>query len=498
MSLDLRMIDENAYSDHIDNKASHCAKMLNDYYQKYDAQKGTQFVFSDLGTYKPSGDFNVYSEIKRKLVEDYHIPAYEIRFIQECKNEKAKKAMVDAMNRGDIRIIFGSTSMLGTGVNAQQRAVAIHHLDTPWRPSDLEQRNGRAIRKGNLVAKEFADNKVDVIIYAVERSLDSYKFNLLHNKQLFINQLKTNTLGSRTIDEGSMDEDSGMNFSEYVAVLSGNTDLLEKARLDKKITTLESERKNFLRERDAATGKLAEIESSVSFHSDKIKEAKADLACFEQRVERDKEGLPVNKLTIKGVEDSTDIKVIASRLHGIEEKARTKSEYNKICEVYGFSIMVKTESTSKDLFDCSVNRFFVKGQESIYYTYNNGKLAADPKLACENFVNALERIPKVIESHEKEMAKVAANKDVYTNIANSSWKREDELRALKGEAAELDRRIALTLAPPEEEKEETEKVNQGENLSNNNHSAGVKNESYPTHDKEEDNRSQNFRPKWRH
>ncbi|BAU16937.1 conserved hypothetical protein with helicase C-terminal domain [Prevotella intermedia] len=454
MSLDLRMIDENGYSDHIDNKASHCAKLLNDYYQKYDAQKGTQFVFSDLGTYKPGGDFNIYSEIKRKLVEDYHIPSYEIRFIQECKNEKAKKAMVDAMNRGDIRIIFGSTSMLGTGVNAQQRAVAVHQLDTPWRPSDLEQRNGRAIRKGNLVAKEFADNKVDVIIYAVERSLDSYKFNLLHNKQLFINQLKTNTLGSRTIDEGSMDEDSGMNFSEYVAVLSGNTDLLEKARLDKKITTLESERKNFLRERDAATGKLAEIESSVSFHSDKIKEAKADLACFEQRVERDTEGLPVNKLTIKGVEDSTDVKVIAARLQEIEEKARTKGEYNKIGEIYGFSIMVKTESTSKDLFDCSVNRFFVKGQESIYYTYNNGKLASDPKLACQNFINALERIPKVIESHEKEMEKVAANKDVYTNIAGSSWKKEEELRTLKGEAAELDRRIALTLAPPEEEKED--------------------------------------------
>ena len=466
MSLDLRMIDENAYSDHIDNKASHCAKMLNDYYQKYDTQKGTQFVFSDLGTYKP-GEWNVYSEIKRKLVEDYHIPSYEIRFIQECKNEKAKKAMVDAMNRGDIRIIFGSTSMLGTGVNAQQRAVAIHHLDTPWRPSDLEQRNGRAVRKGNLIAKEFADNKVDVIIYAVERSLDSYKFNLLHNKQLFINQLKTNTLGSRTIDEGSMDEDSGMNFSEYVAVLSGNTDLLEKAKLDKKIATLESERKNFLRERDAATGKLAEIDSSVSFHTDKIKEAKADLACFEKRVERDKDGNPINKLTIKGVEDSTDLKVIAARLQEINDKARTKGEYNKIGEIYGFSIMVKTESTSKDLFDCSVNRFFVKGQEAIYYTYNNGKLATDPKLACQNFINALERIPKVIESHEKEMAKVVANKDVYTNIANSSWKKEDELRSLKGKAAELDRKIALTLNEPNEENEKSNENDQSEYLKQN-------------------------------
>ena len=124
----------------------------------------------------------------------------------------------------------------------------------------------------------------------------------------------------------------------------------------------------------------------------------------------------------------------------------------------------RTESTSKDLFDCSVNRFFVKGQESIYYTYNNGKLAADPKLACENFVNALERIPKVVESHEKEMAKVVANKEVYTNIANSSWKKEDELRSLKSEAAELDRKIALTLAPPEEKKEDVQQVGIEEDL----------------------------------
>ena len=182
----------------------------------------------------------------------------------------------------------------------------------------------------------------------------------------------------------------------------------------------------------------------------------------------------------------------------VEWLFHTKREYNKIGEIYGFSIMVKTESSAKDLFDCSINRFFVKGQESIYYTYNNGKLASDPKLACQNFVNALERIPKVIESHEKEMAKVVANKDVYTNIANSSWKKEDELRALKGEAAELDRRIALTLAPPEEEKEETEKMKQEENLSDNKQSSEIKNESYPAQNKEEDYRSQHFRPKWKH
>ena len=137
----------------------------------------------------------------------------------------------------------------------------------------------------------------------------------------------------------------------------------------------------------------------------------------------------------------------------------------------------------------------MKGQESIYYTYNNGKLATDPKLACQNFINALERIPKVIESHEKEIAKVVANKDVYTNIANSSWKKEDELRSLKSEAAELDRKIALTLAPPDEETEEKE---QEENLPNNNYSVEMKNENTPIQDKEEDCRLQSFRPKWRY
>ena len=131
MALDMRMIDPE-YEDHPDNKASHCAKMIAEYYHKYDAQRGTQFVFSDLGTFQPGGGWSVYTEIKRKLVEDYGIPAHEIRFIQECKNEKARQAVIEAMNEGQVRVLFGSTSMLGTGVNAQRRAVAIHHLDTPW------------------------------------------------------------------------------------------------------------------------------------------------------------------------------------------------------------------------------------------------------------------------------------------------------------------------------------------------------------------------------
>lgn len=129
MSLDMRMIDPNE-EDHPGNKASVCAAKVAQYYHKYDEQKGTQFIFSDLGTYKP-GEWSVYSEIKRKLVEDHGIPADEIRFIQEAQNDKMRQSMVADMREGKIRVLLGSTQKLGTGINAQARVVAMHHLDIP-------------------------------------------------------------------------------------------------------------------------------------------------------------------------------------------------------------------------------------------------------------------------------------------------------------------------------------------------------------------------------
>jgi hypothetical protein len=160
----------------------------------------------------------------------------------------------------------------------------------------LEQREGRAIRKGNGVAREFAGNQVDVIIYAVEKSLDAYKFNLLHNKQSFIMQLKTNRLGARTIDEGSMDEHSGMNFSEYVAILSGNTDLLEKAKLDKKVAALESERQSFAKNRAASEYKLEYMEHMIETHAGTVDSMKADWEVLNSQLQYDGDGSKRNPL----------------------------------------------------------------------------------------------------------------------------------------------------------------------------------------------------------
>ena len=447
MALDMRMIDPE-YEDHPDNKASHCARMIAEYYRRYDAQKGTQFVFSDLGTYQ-SGGWSVYTEIKRKLVEDHGIPAHEIRFIQECKSEKSRKAVIEAMNEGYVRVLFGSTSMLGTGVNAQRRAVAIHHLDTPWRPSDLAQRDGRAVRKGNEIAKLYADNKVDVIIYAVEKSLDSYKFNLLHCKQTFISQLKSGAMGARTIDEGAMDEKSGMNFSEYMAILSGNTDLLDKAKLEKRIASLEGERKSFNKGKRESELKLECKTGEQRNNQAAIAAMTEDWEKFTAAAQTDKEGNRLNLLKIDGL-DSTDEKTIGKRLQEIAKNATTGGQYKRVGELYGFPIEVVSEPTLRDGLKFTDNRFVVAG--NYRYNYNNGHLAmADTHAAATNFLNALEKIPGIIDQYKKKNEVLEQEIPQLQAIAGKEWKKEDELKGLKSELATLDRKIQLELAPKHEE-----------------------------------------------
>lgn len=453
MALDMRMIAPTC-EDHPDNKASHCAKMIADYYHRYDGHKGTQFVFSDLGTYRP-GEWNVYSEIKRKLIEDYGIPSSEIRFIQECKNERARKAVIAAMNEGSVRVLFGSTSMLGTGVNAQKRCVAIHHLDTPWRPSDLAQRDGRGVRAGNEIAKLYADNKVDVIIYAVEKSLDSYKFNLLHCKQTFISQLKSGALGARTIDEGAMDEKSGMNFSEYMAILSGNTDLLDKAKLEKKIASLEGERKSFNKGKRDSETKLQSKTAELGNNKASLKGMTEDYGKFIGKARKDKDGNILNLITLDGVE-STNLEVIGKHLQMLAEKETTGGQYKRIGEIYGFPVKIVSKTSFENGLPFVDNRFLVEGNYK--YQYNYGHIAkSDPIAAANNFLNALQKIPSYIEQYDSRCKALEKEIPQLEEIAGKTWKKEEELKGLKAELAALDRKIQLELAPPVPEKDTSDK-----------------------------------------
>ncbi len=460
MSLDMRMVS-GAYEDHPDSKASHCAANIAKYYNKFNAQKGTQFVFSDLGTYKPN-EWNVYSEIKRKLVEDHGIPAHEVRFIQEAKTDNQRKELIKGMNEGKIRVLFGSTSMLGTGVNAQKRAVAIHHLDTPWRPSDLAQRDGRAIRKGNEIAKFFADNKVDVVIYAVEKSLDSYKFNLLFNKQLFIDQLKSNNLGKRTIDEGSMDEKSGMNFSEYVAILSGNTDLLDKAKVEKQIAGLESEKQAFNRSKSSAKYKLEDFTDELSKAQSRLNRMSTDWENLQQRLQKHSDGTIANPVLLDGLPPNANPKQIGTKLNEIADRARTAGQYEEIGSLYGFTLLVKTEMSEKEGADIRVNRFLVQGEGNIKYTYNNGLMAKDPETAAMNFLKALKKLPGFIKQEQEKISEIQKDLPILQEVLSGTWSKESRLSELKTELAAVERKIQLSITPetktdaPEQEEKKKE------------------------------------------
>ena len=465
MSLDMRLVSMK-YDDHPNSKASVCAAKIAEYYQKYHAQKGTQMIFSDLGTFKP-GVWNIYSAIKEKLVNEYEIPAHEIRFIQEAKNDKERKELIKAFNEGRIRILFGSTSMLGTGVNGQKRVVAVHHLDTPWRPSDLEQRDGRAIRTGNEIAKFFAGNKVDILIYAVEHSLDSYKFNVLSNKQLFITQLKTNSLAKRTIDEGALDEQSGMNFNEYVAILSGNTDLLDKARIEKQIASLQSERQAFIRSKNSSLFRLENLRSQIKDIQKNLKGFTTDWKHFTERAEKDKEDHYINKIELTGFPVVIENKEIAKQLHAIAAKPKPYNDYQLAGKLYGFNILAKEERISKvDIMAIEqhldgalsviknkeelITRFFIEGASGIKYAYNNGILAKNPELAARNFLNALLKIPSYIEKDKKTLEDLKKNISLLEQIVNDKWTKDHQLARLNTEMAALDRKILSEISTTKE------------------------------------------------
>ncbi len=330
--------------------------------------------------------------------------------------------------------------------------------DLPDRPSDLTQRDGRAIRAGNEIAKLYADNKVDVIIYAVEKSLDSYKFNLLHCKATFIDQLKSGALGARTIDEGAMDEKNGMNFSEYMAILSGNTDLL-KAKLEKRIASLESERKAHNKGISDSKFRLQTISHDIANNEAAIGRMKEDAARYQSVVQRDKDGTPVNNLTIDTchLKDEQNMGV---HLQGLAMKTDTHGQYRRIGEVYGFPISIISERNLVDGKETVQNRFVVEGNYK--YKFNNGFIAmSDTHAACMNFVNALEKIPGIIAQYEERTAKLKADVPQLEAIVAKSWGKEDELKQLKSDLAALDRKITAALAPKKEEQDgkENKQVN---------------------------------------
>ena len=437
MALDMRLLGEK-FTDDPDNKASRCATTIYDYYVRSKANKGTQFVFSDLSTYKPN-EWNIYSDIKDKLVR-LGIPAREIQFIQTAKTEQARKKLFTDMNNGTVRVLFGSTSMLGTGVNAQQRAVAVHHLEVPWRPADLEQRNGRAVRKGNTV-KFWGGNVVDIIIYGTEKTLDAYKFNLLRNKQLFINQINNGTIAVRRIDEDSMDENTGMNFAEFVAVLSGNMDLLNKSKLDNRIMQLEKEQAIFNKERYRAERKIAKNEQDIEETMLTKQRMSEDWAYYnEYKGER--------KTLLLNLQQATTEET-GRELHKIAKTYRSEAT-GTIGSYIGLHLSVRSEYHYTGTFERNI--FLVEGKSGLKYKCGlSGALPLGFADSAAYPQATLDKLPELIRRQQEKIDQLANEIPTLKQIVSRKWDKTAELDALKQECKELQRKIDNSLKELEQQ-----------------------------------------------
>ena len=205
-------------------------------YDQFAEQKGTQLIFCDTGVPGKGKKYDAYSDIINRLVNDYGIPRKEIADIHEANTDEKRKELFAKVNDGSVRILIGGTKNMGTGVNVQKRIVAMHHVDVPWTPADRKQREGRGVRQGNEIARDFNDDNVDVYFYATEGSLDMYKYQLQETKGKLFAQFKSGTIGDRTFDEG--DAEGDFDPAEVVAMLSGNPVIFEKSKQDKKVEKL--------------------------------------------------------------------------------------------------------------------------------------------------------------------------------------------------------------------------------------------------------------------
>jgi len=451
-SLDMRLIGD-WFTGEEGNKLNEVANNIKKYYDQFDKWKGTQFVFSDVGVYKKDV-FNVYQELKERLI-DRGIPESEVEFIQQHNTTKKKRALFEQVNNGSVRILLGSTEMLGTGVNAQERCVAIHHLEIPWTPAAMEQRNGRGARAGNWVAKLHSGNKVDIFMYCTKQTLDAYKFNVLKNKATFISQIKKGSLSVRTIDEGGMDEDSGMSYSECIAVLSGNQDLLNKAKLERKIAQLKSEQITYLKRGtearkniDIVDGKIVKNKSYLSRFNIDLQKANKILMDEDGKVKEYRV-----RLLDKDYYNSNDAGIALNKIFDTEYQ--DSMNYTKIGDFFDFDIFIRPEVKTYYASDSIFNEQKVIYENKLYvggefkYSHNNGNLPRTPELAGEYMIKALTKISGLIDKYDNETNQLKEERKALEEVMNNNsrdFPKKAEIISLEQECKAIVERIEKGLS----------------------------------------------------
>ena len=265
LALDMRLLSSLAPDDE-NSKISVCARNVYRIWAESTAQRSTQLVFCDLSTPKADGSFNVYDDLRRKLLE-IGIPENEIAYIHTANTEQKKKELFAKVRGGEVRILMGSTAKMGAGTNVQDRLIALHDLDCPWRPSDLQQRLGRIVRQGNQ------NPEVEIFRYVTEGTFDAYLYQLVESKQRFIAQIMTSKAPARAAED--VDE-TALSYAEIKALATGNPQIIEKCNLDMEVSKLNMLRASHLSQRYA----LEEL--VLRKYPAEIKELSERIAGYEQ------------------------------------------------------------------------------------------------------------------------------------------------------------------------------------------------------------------------
>lgn len=417
LALDQRLTND-MLEDFEHSKVATCADNIYSIWDKTSEDKSAQLVFCDLSTPHNDGKFNVYDDLKTKLI-DRGIPEEEIAFIHDANTDARKQELFNKVRRGQVRVLIGSTQKMGAGTNCQDRLIALHDLDCPWRPSDLIQRSGRIIRQGNK------NPEVDIYRYVIEGTFDAYLYQLVENKQRFISQIMTSKTPVRFAED--IDE-TALSYAEIKALAAGNPDIIEKTELDTQVAKLKLLKQNYLSEKYALEDKVIKYyPNEIKRLENRIEDMKEDIEVFNNNNTPDNS---FEKMNIKGT-DFTERKEAGEKIIEIC-KSMTNPEPLEIGEYKGFKIILS--------FDTMDRKFYASMKNNLSY---KTELGSDPSGNITRIDNVLNGIETRLSSIENNLEDTKKNYESAKKEIEKPFPQEEELKTKSKRLDELNIKLNL-------------------------------------------------------
>ena len=417
LALDQRLTND-MLEDFEHSKVATCADNIYSIWDKTSDDKSAQLVFCDLSTPHNDGKFNVYDDLKTKLI-DRGIPEEEIAFIHDANTDARKQDLFNKVRRGQVRVLIGSTQKMGAGTNCQDRLIALHDLDCPWRPSDLIQRSGRIIRQGNK------NPEVDIYRYVTEGTFDAYLYQLVENKQRFISQIMTSKTPVRFAED--IDE-TALSYAEIKALAAGNPDIIEKTELDTQVAKLKLLKQNYLSEKYELEDKVIKYyPNEIKRLENRIEDMKEDIEVFNNNNTPDNS---FDKMNIKGT-DFTERKEAGEKIIEIC-KSMTNPEPLEIGEYKGFKIILS--------FDTMDRKFYASMKNNLSY---KTELGSDPSGNITRIDNVLNGIETRLSSIENNLEDTKKNYESAKKEIEKPFPQEEELKTKSKRLDELNIKLNL-------------------------------------------------------